>query len=86
MPSGSSGNRRIESARPASAFRFSAGSTRIGTGRTRMLREVRRRRAICTAPSMPCSLNVKQSTRTSGRWLVQMSATSLCPVRLSISV
>lgn len=35
---------------------------------------------------MPWSLRVKQSTSTSGRWMVQISATSLMPVRLSISV
>ena len=38
------------------------------------------------APSMPWSLSVKQSTRMSGRCTVQMSAMSLSPVRLSISV
>lgn len=32
------------------------------------------------------SLNVKHTTSTSGIWTVQMSAMSLSPVRLSISV
>jgi hypothetical protein len=42
------------------------------------------RAAIRAAPSMPCSLKVKQSTRMSGMCTVQMPATSLQPVRLSI--
>ncbi|CAM5706895.1 hypothetical protein SBADM41S_08904 [Streptomyces badius] len=41
-------------------------------------------RATEAAPSMDWSLRVKQSTSTSGRWTVQMSAMSLRPVRLSM--
>ena len=41
--------------------------------------------ATSAAPSMPWVLSVKQSTSVSGSCTVQMSATSLSPVRLSIS-
>jgi hypothetical protein len=43
-------------------------------------------RATDEAPSMPWSERVKQSTRTSGICTVQISAMSLSPVRLSMSV
>ena len=42
-------------------------------------------RATLAAPSMLWSLSVKQIVKTSGSSIVQMSATSLSPVRLSIS-
>ncbi len=60
---------------------------RIGTGKMEMGRPVYRSeicRATEAAPSMDWSLRVKQSTSTSGRWTVQMSAMSLRPVRLSM--
>ncbi len=88
-PVGSSANSALASARPASALRFSAFSTRIGTGRTLMSRSPARcvvtLWAAWAAPRMDWVLKVKQSTRVSGRWPMQMSEVSLKPVRLSMS-
>ena len=88
IPAGKPSNFIRASARPTSSFSFSPSSIRIGTGSTRMFRSRYRPliwRATLAAPSMLWSLSVKQMVRTSGSSIVQISATSLSPVRLSMS-